>query len=66
MVAPTGTSAHGPGNSWPPSISMPQDRIAARPTTAIRLRIHIGKRSEPTAAPASAPASSSQPRAKLL
>ena len=28
-VAPTGTSAHGPGNSLTPSISAPQDRMAA-------------------------------------
>ena len=44
MVAPTGTSAHGPGNSLTPSISAPQDRIAASATTATAVRNHIGQR----------------------
>ena len=66
MVAPTGTSAHGPGNSFTPSISAPQDRIAASATTATVERSHIGQRMYPTSAPTSAPSSSSHPRAKLL
>ena len=51
MVAPTGTSAHGPGNSLTPSISAPQDRIAASATTATVERSHIGQRMYPTSAP---------------
>ena len=66
MVAPTGTSAHGPGNSLTPSMSAPQDRIAASATTATVVRSHIGHFTYGTSAPTSAPSSSSQPRAKLL
>ena len=44
MVAPTGTSAHGPGNSLTPSISAPHARIAASDTTATVVRSHIGQR----------------------
>ena len=66
MVAPTGTSAHGPGNSLTPSISAPHDRIAASATTATVVRSHIGQRTYGTSAPTSAPSSSSHARAKLL
>ena len=44
MVAPTGTSAHGPGNSWTPSMKTPQDRIAASATVATTVRSHLGQR----------------------
>ena len=60
MVAPTGTNAHGPGNSLTPSISAPQDRIAASATTATAVRNHIGQRTYGTSAPTSAPSNSSQ------
>jgi hypothetical protein len=65
MVAPTGTSAHGPGNSLTPLINAPHDRIAARAATATVVRSHIGHRMRPTTAPTSAPSSSSHARAKL-
>ncbi len=44
MVAPTGTSAHGPGNARAPSIRAPQDRTAANATVARTVRSHIGHR----------------------
>ena len=44
MVAPTGTSAHGPGNSLTPSIRAPQDTTAASATVATAVRSHIGQR----------------------
>src|SRR5690606_28719156 len=66
MVAPTGTSAHGPGNSLTPSMRTPQDRIAASATVAASARSHFGQRMWGTSEPASAPSSSSHARAKLL
>ena len=42
-AAPTGTSAHGPGNCLTPSMSAPQDSMANRPTPASRERSHIGQ-----------------------
>ena len=66
IVAPTGTSAHGPGNSCTPSISQPQARIADRPTIPAAVRSHIGQVTSGSNAPTRTPSSSSQPRAKLL
>src|SRR3978361_1804357 len=66
MAAPTGTSAHGPGNSWTPLIRAPHDRIAASATVATIVRTHIGQRIYGTSAPTSAPSNNSQARAKLL
>lgn len=65
MAAPTGTSAHGPGNSCTPSISAPQDSTAPSATVANSVRNHIGQRIRGTSAPTRAPSSNSQPRAKL-
>ncbi|CFE46510.1 Uncharacterised protein [Mycobacterium tuberculosis] len=66
IVAPTGTSAHGPGNSLTPSIRAPHDSIAASAAVATAVRSHIGQRTWGTTAPTSAPANNSQARAKVL
>ena len=66
MAAPTGTSAHGPGNCRTPSISQPQTRIADNPTTPATVRSHIGQVTSGSNAPTTTPRSSSQARAKLL
>lgn len=65
MAAPTGTRAHGPGNSRTPSMSAPHDSTAPSATVASAVRNHMGQRMRATSAPTSAPSSNSQPRAKL-
>ena len=66
IVAPTGTNAHGPGNSLTPSMRAPHDRMAANAMTATVERSHIGHLTYGTTAPTRAPSSNSQPLAKLL
>ena len=66
MAAPTGTRAHGPGNSLTPSISAPHERMARIPMVASSVRSHIGQVTNGTNAPIRTPSSSSHARATLL